>query len=635
VKNAEASLNTFFAIEIKRIRAHLMQDTDSQKPPAAVRPELLRVDDLLIDRKRHSVRRGSELLELTDRSFRLLAALITHAPERVDKDQLIAEVWDDAVVSDDTLAQRVSLLRKSLGDDSQKPRYIAAVRGRGYRLIPQPQKVATAPAKRRSVATWAAVAALTIIGVYLLWQPASDPDPADSVRLASSLAVLPFADMSANQDHQFFADGMQEQLLSRLAQIDELAIISRTSVEPFRDSDLGLTVIADQLGADAIIEGSVRVDDDRLRVTVQLIDGASDEHIWAANFDRQLSVQDVFAVQDEVANQIAEALRLNYVEEVDDGVVLPTQNLEAYNLYLLGRYHTFRQTTEDLENAVNTLEQAIAIDPEFAEAYATLGWAYSFLGAGYGSRLPDDVYPKSKEAALRAMALDANLADARTLYADILTWYDWDFVAAEREYLKTLEIDPLNNLGYALFLSTQERHEEAIEQIERSLAAAPNDPYVRINAGWRYLNAEDFDKAIAAAIAAPNHIDSKSLLGLSRLAQGDTGEAIDVFEAAVESDGRTARNVAHLAAAYYQDGRRADADLLLDELEDYARGNYLSPDLLALVYFSAGDADHGFALLNQAFEERSRGMIFLQVNEMLRDYRDDPRYLKLVEQVGL
>jgi TolB-like protein/DNA-binding winged helix-turn-helix (wHTH) protein/Tfp pilus assembly protein PilF len=611
-----------------------MQDADSQEHAAPVRPACLRVDDLLVDFKRQSVKRGSEVLDLTDRSFRLLEVLIAHAPERVDKDQLIAEVWDDAVVSDDTLAQRVSLLRKSLGDDSQKPRYITAVRGRGYRLISLPQVVATASAKRPPVAKWLAVAALMLVGIFLVWRPATDSDSADNIRLANSLAVLPFIDMSANQDHQFFADGMHEQLLSRLAQIDELAVISRTSVEPFRESDLGLPEIATQLGADAVIEGSVRVDDDRLRVTVQLIDGASDEHIWAANFDRQLSMQGIFAVQEEVANQIAEALRLNYVEEADDGAVLPTQDLEAYNLYLLGRYHTFRQTGADLENAVDYLEEAVAIDPEFAEAYATLGWAYSFLGS-YGSRLPDEVYAKAREAALRAMALDANLADARTLYADILTWYDWDFAAAEREYQKTLEIDPLNNLGYALFLSTQERHEEAIDEVERRLEAEPNDSYVRINAGWRYFHAREFDKAIAAASAAPDHLDSKPLLGRSHLAQGDTRQAIEVFEAAIESDRRTARNVSNLAAAYYRDGRRADADLLLRELEDYATGNYVSPETLALVYFAAGDADRGFELLNEAFEARSRGMIFLKVNEMLRDYRDDPRYLELLEQVGL
>jgi TolB-like protein/DNA-binding winged helix-turn-helix (wHTH) protein/Tfp pilus assembly protein PilF len=617
------------------MQAALMQGNESQEVNTADRPARLRVDDLLVDLERHTVRRGSEVLDLTERSFRLLEVLINHAPERVDRDQLIAEVWDDVVVSDDTLAQRVRLLRQSLGDDSQKPRYVAAVRGRGYRLIPPLRDSAAAPSKRLRRAMWLAVAPIMLIGAFLVWQQAKGPEPAGNLRTASTLAVLPFADMSANQDHQFFADGMHEQLLSRLAQIDEVAVISRTSVEPYRGSEVRLPEIAEQLGADAVIEGSVRVDDDRLRVTVQLIDGTSDEHIWAANFDRQLSMQDIFRVQEEVANQIAEALRLEYANDAENGVVLPTQNLKAYNLYLLGRYHTFKQTVTDLEDAVDYLENAISIDPEFAEAYATLGWAYSFLGTGYGSRIPDEVYPKAKEAALRAIALDANLADARSLYADILTWHDWDFVAAEREYQKTLEIDPLNVLGYALFLSTQERHKEAIDIVERRVMADPTDPYVRINAGWRYFHAGELDKAIDAAIAAPDHSDSGPLLGWSSLAQGDTGRAIDVFEASVESQGRTPRNVANLAAAYYRAGRPADAEPLQEELEAYAANRYLSPGLLASVYFSAGDADRGFALLNQALNERSREMIFLKVSEMLRGYRDDPRYLELVEQVGL
>jgi tetratricopeptide (TPR) repeat protein len=346
-------------------------------------------------------------------------------------------------------------------------------------------------------------------------------------------------------------------------------------------------------------------------------------------------MQDIFQVQEEVAIQIAEALRLEYANAEDDNVALPTQSLEAYNLYLLGRYHTFKQTETDLENAVGYLENAIAIDPEFAEAYATLGWAYSFLGTGYGSRKPDDVYPKAKEAALRAMALDANLADARTLYADILTWYDWDFIAAEREYQKTLEIDPLNVLGYALFLSSQERHQEAIDAVERRLAADPNDPYVRVNAGWRYFHAGEFDKAIAAALAAANHSDSGSLRGWSLLAQGNTGEAIDVFEAVIATAGRTPSNISNLASAYYRDGRSADALPLLEELEAYAADRYITPGTLASVYFSAGDADRGFALFNMALKERGREMIFLKVSETLRDYHDDPRFLKLVEQVGL
>ncbi|MEM8815477.1 MAG: winged helix-turn-helix domain-containing protein [Pseudomonadota bacterium] len=608
---------------------------ESRQAASTERPSRLRVDDLIVDLDRQSVRRGSETLDITDRSFRLLETLIRHAPEKVSKDRLIAEVWDDAVVSDETLAQRVRLLRQALGDDSQNPRYIASVRGHGYRLVATLSDIRATQRRRLPKQIWVVVAGVLLIGLALAWQTTRVPAPEDAAHGAGALAVLPFKDLSARGDHQFFADGMHEELLSRLAMIDDLAVISRTSVDRYRDSGASLTDIAGQLGAGAVIEGSVRVDADRLRVTVQLIDASRDEHIWAGNFDRQLSMQDIFGLQESVAIQIAEALRPEYENAAGGGIQLPTGDIEAYNLYLLGRYHMFRQTRPDLNSAVAYLERAIGIDPEFAEAYASLGWAYSFLGTEYGARRPDEMYPKAKEAALRAIALDAGLSDARTLYADILTWYDWDFNAAEREYRKTVELDPLNVLGYALFLSTQERHEEAIALIERRLTADPNDPYVRINAGWRYLNAGQTDKAIAAAIAAAGHRDSIPLLGLCRLAEGDSAKAVEVFEAALESQGRTALTVANLAVAYFRDGRRADAQILLEELELFAKGSYVPPGLLAAVHFSAKDADRGFVLLNQAFEDRSRDMIFLKVDQMLRGYRDDPRYLSLVERVGL
>jgi TolB-like protein/DNA-binding winged helix-turn-helix (wHTH) protein/Tfp pilus assembly protein PilF len=612
-----------------------MVGPDSQQSSSKHQPSRLRLDDLVVDLDRRSVRRGAEVLDVTDRSLRLLESLIRYAPEPVSKDRLIAEVWDDAVVSDETLAQRVRLLRQCLGDDSRNPRYIASVRGRGYRLVAPLGDADAAPITRRPGILGFIAAVAILVGFAWAWRSTIAPEPNVDGPTAGTLAVLPFTDMSAGQDHQFFADGMHEELLSRLAMIDGLAVISRTSVERYRRTEASLPDIAEQLGASAVIEGSVRVDNNRLRVTVQLIDASSDEHIWAANFDRQMSVQDIFGLQTDVAGRIAEALKLEYSNALNGRGQLPTNNVEAYNLYLLGRYHTFKQTRRDLEDAVAYLEQAVEIDPDFAEAYATLGWAYSFLGSGYGARLPNEMYPKAREAALRAIALDAGLSDARTLYADILAWYDWDFAAAEREYKKTIALDPLNVLGYALFLSTQERHDEAIVLIEKRLAADPNDPYVRINAGWRYLNAGQTSKAIAAAMAAADHADGIPLLGWSRLAQNDTVGAVELFEAAMESRGRTSLNASNLAVAYFRDGRPADARRLLDELEAFAADNYVSPGLLAAVYFSANDADRGFAMLEKAFQERGRDMIFLRVTEILRGYRHDPRYLALLERVGL
>lgn len=603
--------------------------------PATAPSRRFRVDDLEIDLDSESVRRNGVLLDLPDLSFRLLATLVQRAPERVTKDELIREVWDEVVVSDETLAQRVRLLRQVLGEDSQNPRYFTSVRGRGYRLI---CKVDALPPKEQIASNrirWVAFAGIAAAAVMAIWFGMHKPQDQAPSTVLNSIAVLPFTDLSADQGNRHFADGMQEELLTRLTQLDNLDVLSRTSVERYRTTNLDLPEIARQIGADAVIEGSVRIADGQVRITVQLIDAVTDRHIWAENFDRELSVANIIDIQEEVAGQIAAALRLEYKSRLATTQGrLPTDNLQAYEAYLLGRYHTFQQTPRDLEQAVTDLERATALDAQFAEAYASLGWAYSFLGTAYGRRAPRDAYPKARAAALRALALDGELADARTLYADILTWYDWDFVAAEREYERTMELDPLNVLGYALFLSTQRRHDQAIELIEKRVAANPNDPYVFVNAGWRYLNAGQTDRAIAAATRAQGHPDANSVLGFSSIAAGDIDRAITAFEADLDRFGSNPLQLSNLAYAYFKAGRRAEGKALLGELLATSADAYVSPALIAAVYFAAGDTDNGFAMLDQAVSVRAREVIFIQVSQMLAGYRQDPRYAALIRKIG-
>lgn len=593
-----------------------------------------RVLDLVVDLDRETVTRGNEPIDLPDLSFRLLAVLISHAPDKVSKDDLIREIWGDVVVGDETLAQRVRLLRQALNEDSQSPRYFSSVRGRGYRLICDVNPIGGIAGRGRKSFGLIGVAALSI-AIAALWffnVQRHEPPPAPSV---NTIAVLPFADLSANQSYRYFADGMHEELLTRLADIAGLNVSSRTSVEAFRSSGIGLPDIAEQMGVEAIIEGSVRIDEDRVRITVQLIEARTDRHLWARTFDRTLSVQSIFTIQEEVARQIAQAMELEYRKSFEpEPVQLPTDNIDAYSAYLLGRYHTFRQTPNDLAIAITFLEQATTLDPDFAEAFAALGWAYSFLGTSYGNVPPREVYPQAKEAALRALALDSELSDARTLYADILTWYDWDFEAAEREYRKTLELNPLNVLGYALFLSSQERQVEAIELIERRLQANPDDAYVHVNAAWRYRSAGQYKRAIEEAERAGDHPDARSVLGYSFLSIEDTRRAIEVFKSDLEDKGRLPQQLSNLAVAYYKSGQRKEAQELLTELEAMAATEFFSPALLSAVYFAADDADNGFDSLQQAVEARVREVIFLQVDSMLDGWRDDPRYLELIRTVG-
>ena len=590
--------------------------------------------DLEIDMYRQTVRRQGQAIVLPDLSFRLLAVLILHAPDIIGKDELIREVWDDVVVGDETLSQRVRLLRQALGEDGQDPRYVSSVRGRGYRLICPVKKLdaSTPPLQRRKSSL--AVVAVAILAV-VIWLVGVEREDEPLPRVANSIAVLPFSDLSPDQNYRYFADGMQEELLTRLSRMENLEVASRTSVEKYRSTGLSLPDIADEIGVSAVIESSIRIADDRVRITVQLIDAHTDRHLWADNYDRELSVENIFSIQQEVAERVARALELEYeTGAVLENTPLPTASIDAYNAYLIGRYHTFQQTPEDLELAVDYLEQATALDSEFAEAYASLGWAYSFLGTIYGRQPPRVVYPKAREAAIRALSLDSELADARTLYADILTWYDWDFDAAEREYLKTIALDPLNVLGYALFLSTQQRHEEAIAVLEKRIAAHPEDPYVRINAAWAFLRARQYPRAIQEATLAAQHADARPVLGFTYLAMGATAEAVEVLETDLRLQGRKPRQLSNLATAYFKAGRDAQARQLLIELHAAVDELYASPDLLAEVYFAANDVDSGFAWLQEVVAVRARGAIFLQSSHMLDGHRQDPRYRALIEAVG-
>lgn len=598
-------------------------------------PARFRVADLIVDVGTQTIQRKPDSLELPDLSFRLLAALVLRAPDAVSKDELIQEVWGDVVVSDETLTQRVRLLRQALGEDSQKPRYIASVRGRGYRMICPVAAIDPDREGRWLGGIWAKLVAAAVLVFAATWFFAADLAENDTATTRNSVAVLPFADLSPRRDHGYFAAGIQEELLTRLTRIGNLDVASRTSVDNYRPNDQSLPEIGAELGVSSIIEGSVRIADDRVRITVQLIDAETDRHLWADNFDRELTPQNVISIQEQVANQIAQALELEYNADTPvQQAQLPTSSLAAYNAYLVGRHHTFQQTRADLEQAISYLQQATRLDPEFAEAYATLGWAYSFLGTAYGGQPPQDVYPEAREAAMKALSLDGGLADARSLYADILTWYDWDFASAEREYEKTLELDPLNVLGYALFLSIHQRHEEAIAVIERIIAAMPDGTYVRTNAAWRYLDADLYERAIAEAKLGEDHPDAQSVLGLAYLGAGETEMGIQILNQDLLEQGRNPKQLSNLAYAYFHAGRVAEGQGLLAELLAKAEQGYVSPTLLADVYFAAGDADSAFAMLEKGIRERDRGIVFLQVSQGLDGYREEPRYHALLNEIG-
>lgn len=591
--------------------------------------------DLEVDLELQQVWRDGQLLDLAKLSFSLLAVLIQNAPNTINKDELIRETWGNIVVSDETLSQRVRLLRLALGEDGQEPRYLASVRGQGYRLICPVLQNNPRGKNLLSQNPLIVFASLIFLGSLLTWLFLTNQEDPLNQENPYSIAVLPFSDLSADQSQQYFADGIQEELLSRIAGVAGLEVASRTSVEPYRITSLGLPEIANRIGVRYIMEGSVRFADNRVRVTIQLIEASKDRHLWAENYDRELSVENIFSIQDEIAVLVAETLRVNFPQSATtQKLSLPTDNLEAYNAYLLGRYYLYRSTSESLAQAEIFLTRAIALDSSFAEAHASLGSTYSFMGTNYGGRPPAEVYPQAKQATLRALALDGELAAAHSIYADILTWFDWNFDVAEQEYKRTLALDPNNTLGYALFLATQNRTSEAIELIDQKLLTAPNDPWVHANAGWRYLDDGQYERAISEALLTEGHQDTNAIIGFSLLESGQTESAISSFEKDLKENNRGPTQLSNLAVAYHKGARSEEADVLLNEIIQIDSESYVSPALIAAIYFAAGDSDTGFALLQKAYTQKAREMAFLQFTGMLDGYRNDLRYKELIQAVG-
>ena len=600
------------------------------------------VGDLRVDPASARVERDGVEIELPELSFRLLLALIRAAPARVSKDQLITSVWRGGAVSDETLTQRVRLLRQSLGDSSHAPRYIRSVRNFGYRLIApvssigpeaQPRRIGASP-KRIARLGWLAAAIVGLIALIAWMLPGKLEQRSEPIS-RPGLAVLPLANLSAGDDQDYLVDGIHDELISRLSQINGLSVVSRTSVLPYRNRQLGVPQIAEQLGVSHVLEGSIQVDKDRLRIQLQLVDGRADRLMWSEQYERRLSMENLFEVQSTIGEKVAQALQLELTSSDRARLVrLPTADLATYDQYLLGRHHVFQLTEHDLGMSVELLEPVVAADPEFAEAWAALGWAYAFQASGYTNAIPARTYPKALAAAQQALRLAPALADAHSLHADVLSWFVWDWAGAEAEYQATQRLNADNVAGYALFQSAMLRHEQALSLINRLLSRYPQDGYFRINAAWRYLNARRYDEALTQAGLSRGHADADSVIGWARLGLGDSSTAVEVFERAMANRPNSPTARSDLAVALLRDGQLERGRRELEELLAAAQTRYVPATAVAAIYFSLGQADRGFEWLQRALAERDRGMLFLQVDHAYDGFREDPRYRRLVAQLN-
>ena len=454
-----------------------------------------------------------------------------------------------------------------------------------------------------------------------------------------SIAVLPFQNLSPDPDNAYFADGIQEEILTRLAGIADLKVISRTSTQRYQSKPRNLAQIAKQLGVANILEGSVQKAADQVRVSVQLINAQTDAHLWADTYDRKLT--DVFLVETDIAKTIADSLKAKLTRSERQAIaVRPTANPEAYELYLKGRFLWNKRTGADLRKAIDYFNHAIAKDPNYALAYAGLADCYDLLHE-YSDLSPKESYPKAKAAAIKALELDDTLGEAHTSLAYSLVNYDWDWRSAEREYQRAIQLNPnyaTAHQWYAECLSMLGRHTEAIAEIKRAQQLDPLSLIINQGVGGKYLYARRYDEAMAQFHRTlelyPHFPPTHQRLGWCYAQKRMYDEAIAEMQKAVELSGNSTQMIAALGYAYAAAGRRDTAQGIIAELERRSKESYVDDYFVATIFAALGENDEAFALLNKACAERSYWMPWLNIDFQLDNLRSDSRFDALVQRAS-
>jgi len=457
---------------------------------------------------------------------------------------------------------------------------------------------------------------------------------------ASSVAVLPFADLSAGGGQEYFSDGVAEELISALAKVKGLRVAARTSSFRFKETSEDVRTIGKLLNVGAVLEGSVRSEGDRVRITVQLVDATDGFQIWSDVYDRELA--DIFAVQEEIARTIVDRLRVELLGEMQPTLVRGhTEDLEAYTLYLKGRYLWNQRTAGGLWESVNMFEQAIAADEGYAQAHAGLADAYSLLG-WYRHISAEEAYSRIELSAERALELDDSAAEACTSYAYAKFLYEWDFPGAEVEFRRAIDLNPdypTVRHWYGEFLMAMGRREEARAELERAHLLDPLSLTITVGLGWAEYFLGRYERAIeryeSVLEMEPGFTIVPWFLGPAYLQSGRFEDAIGLYEEWVTRlDGHPGM-VARLAQAHALAGQTDEARSVYEELKPQAERAPIFPDYHALVHTALGDADAAFGWLEKALEERCWVLAFLAVDPAYESLRVDPRFPSLLQRIGL
>jgi eukaryotic-like serine/threonine-protein kinase len=491
---------------------------------------------------------------------------------------------------------------------------------------------------KQSKVPWLVAAMVVVLAVagITLFHSKSTPLSAKS----KTIAVLPFNNLSENKEDEYFSDGIMEDILTQLSKIADLNVISRTTVMQYKGTKKTLKEIGKELNAGVVLEGSVRRSGDRIRIASQLIDAEADRHLWAETYDRDM--KDVFAIQSDVANEIAAALKAKLSPAEKERIEKKqTENMEAYQFYLKGRFYWNKRTATDLQKAIDNFNQAIEQDPNYALAYAGLASTFVILPE-YSSFSPKEVIPKAEAAVKKALALDGSLAEAHAVLGIIKTNYDWDWDGAESEYRKAIELNPnypTAHHWYYVHLSCLCRFDEAFSEIKRAQVLDPLSVIINDNVGEALYLMRRYDEALdqfnKTLELDPNHPITHEYLGLIYLTQGKSDQAIAELQKVRAAVGNTPFGLGPLGDAYAMAGKKNDAIRILNELFEFSKQGYSVSGDIVLVYYGLRNKEKVFEWLDKAYQERNIGLLSLKAFPFWDEYRSDPRFIALLKKIGL
>jgi TolB-like protein/Tfp pilus assembly protein PilF len=566
---------------------------------------IVRFGTFEVDLESRELRKHGLYIRLEEKPFQILELLLEQAGRVVSRRALREKLWPDTHVGyDQNLNTAINKLRELLGDSAQSSRFIETLPRLGYRFI----------------------------------APVANLAGSSSLVAKKMLAVLPFENLGGDPEQEYFADGLTEEMISHLGQLDprRLGVIARTSAIQYKNTRKSITEIGADLKVSYILEGSVRCEGNSARVTAQLIEVLDQTHLWSASYDRDL--RDILSVQADVARQVGRALSLELLSE--DTSKSPTFAVAAHEAYLRGRFYFGQRTEEGLKKAISSFETALSIEPHCARSYSGIADCCCLL-SWFGALTPKIAGQKAAAAAMRALEIDASQSESHASLALVRFWYDWNWEAAEEEFLRAIELNPSYTSAYqwyAAYLNTQGRFEEAQAAQKSARELDPFSLILNMNVADPLFFSRQYDLAVQQLVALlehePRFFPALFQLGRVYVQMEMYAEAIAAFQRALEFS-QQQEALPALAHAYALAGRTQEARIILEEMTNDKSGRYVASPMIARIHLGLGEFETALDWLQKGLEERSYWMVFLKNDPVYDPLRSHPRFGELLKLTGL